>query len=130
MTGTDLFPIKQDRYSGRFEMVYIAVMPKPGYHYEYDNEGIRTEVQDTIMKDPLIGTRSEGRIVSADGRFEADRKLTILPITIPEIVKPLIEEDNIFEEILEAEKGGIKIGITKGIITGIVVGIILLKVIK
>ena len=115
MTGTDLFPIKQDRYSGRLEMVYSAVMPKPGYHFEYDDNGIRTEVKDRIMagyerelQEPHINPNPFQRIVggcggtqygcAADGRTsrtkeedEAYRKLATLPIVPPVILLPILQ---------------------------------------
>ena len=147
MTGTDLYPIKQDYYSGRLEMVYAAVIPKPGYHYEYNNEGIRAEVKDADSSIPVlhIGERTlhivsgcagtqygcmvDGRTARTKEQFEKDRELTKLPIIVPEILKPIFEpENNTFEEILKAETEGIKTGIFKGIITGIAVGIILMKV--
>ena len=146
MTGTDLYPIKQDHYSGRLEMVYTAVMPKPGYHFEYDDNGIRTEVQDAILQiNPIkrtdfivggcagtqYGCMVDGRTSRTKEQFEKDRELPKLPIISPEILKPILKlENSAFEEILEAETEGIKSGITKGIITGVIVGIILMKVIK
>ena len=104
MTGTDLYPIKQDQYSGRLGMVYTAVIPKPGYHYEYSESGIRTEVKNAILQitpdsrfDFIVGGCAGTQYGCKDGRartkeeYEADRKLTVLPIELPKILIPIPE---------------------------------------
>lgn len=122
MIGTDLYPIKQDQYSGRLEMVYTAVMPKPGYHFEYNN-GIRTQVINAI------NTKSEIEPIQARILPVEMPNVIIVPEILLPILQPTVKNDT-FEEILEAETEGIKTGIGKGIITGVIVGIILMMVMR